>query len=231
MYLTLRWLYCWLCCCCSSPSISWQNISGGEDWLGYQSGKAWVYRSGGQYRTAAPPPGQGVPYGAGYSSGDNITAIIHNATTLEFLKNSATQGLVHLQVALPPDVIGCASMCNGGSLAMMPQSPTKNLTNLGKTELQACSKGSPAQQWKYDMTSATFLNPGGLAEPGFLSLAAKPTGTNFAAVVVSSNPGYPLFWAPPTNFIRYDNVGDLGAPGGTTNMCVGVCGSGGEDAP
>ena len=70
------------------------------------------------------------------------------------------------------------------------------------------------------MTSATFLNPGGLAEPGFLSLVAKPTGTTFAAVAVSSNLGYPLSWAPPTNFIRYDKVGDLGALGGTTNTYV-----------
>jgi hypothetical protein len=49
-------------------------------------------------------------------------------------------------------------------------------------------------------------------------------GTDFGAVTVSSLPSYPFFWAPPTNFIRYNKVGDLGAPGGTTNMCLGVCG-------
>ena len=207
-----------------SPTIAWQNISGGNDWIGWQAGQAWVYRSGGQYHTAAPPPGQGVAYGAGYASGDNITAIQHNTTTLEFLKNGISQGRIHLQVPLPSGAVGCASMCNGGSLAMKLQRPNAEST-IGKAVLQPCSTGSRQQQWRYDALTSSFRTDA-LAQPGFLDLAVAPSGLEFAPVTVSSRPHSPFFWAPPSNFIRYDMAGDLGATGGTSNVCIGVCGGG-----
>jgi hypothetical protein len=93
------------------------DFAGPGDWMGFAAGKAWLYRASGQYRTAAAPPGQGVPYGAPFGAGDVVTAIRHSATQIEFLLNGASQGLVALPApGIPAGVVGCAGVCNlGGS--------------------------------------------------------------------------------------------------------------------
>ena len=94
------------------------DFAGPGDWMGYAAGKAWLYRASGLYQTAAPPPGQGVPYGAAYGAGDTVSAILHSATQLEFLLNGASQGVVTLPApGIPVGVVGCAGVCSPGSSA------------------------------------------------------------------------------------------------------------------
>lgn len=87
------------------------NIAGPSDWLGFKAGKAWIYRSSGAYHTAAPPPGQGVPYGAAFGEGDFVTAIRRSSTQIEFLVNNASQGMIALPGGIPEGVVGCAALC------------------------------------------------------------------------------------------------------------------------
>ena len=99
-----------------TPDIN-LDIAGPADWMGYAAGKAWVYRASGAYRTAAPPPGQGVPYGAAFGRGDFVTAVRHSGSQIEFLLNGASQGNISLPPpGIPADVVGCAGVCYlGGS--------------------------------------------------------------------------------------------------------------------
>jgi hypothetical protein len=95
-----------------SPDID-LNINGPADWMGYAAGKAWVYRRSGAYQTAAPPPGQGVPYGAAYGAGDFVSAARRSGTELEFFVNNASQGVITLPPpGIPDNVVGCAGVCN-----------------------------------------------------------------------------------------------------------------------
>ncbi len=83
--------------------------------MGYSTGKAWIYRASGAYQTAAPPPGQGVAYGAPFGRGDFVTAIRHSSTQLEFLLNGASQGVITLPPpGVPAGVVGCADVCDLG---------------------------------------------------------------------------------------------------------------------
>jgi len=104
-----------------TPDIA-LNFAGPGEWMGYAAGHAWLYRASGLYQTAAPPPGQGVPYGAPYGAGDIVTAIRRSSTQLEFLLNGASQGLVALPApGIPAGVVGCAGECSlggGGAAAL-----------------------------------------------------------------------------------------------------------------
>jgi len=101
-----------------TPDIS-LNINGPTDWMGYATGKAWVYRASGLYRTAAPPPEQGVPYGLPFGEGDVITMIRLSGSQIEFLLNNASQGIISLPDGIPANVIGCAGICAPGSAATL----------------------------------------------------------------------------------------------------------------
>lgn len=104
-----------------SPDISLE----GPAWAGFQTGKAWLYRSAGAGSSGSPYHGglfkaakndnlQGTPYGRKYGRGDNISAIRYNATTLEFAVNGQSQGIITLDnkdPAMPSNAVGCASMC------------------------------------------------------------------------------------------------------------------------
>ena len=95
-----------------TPGIN-LNIAGPADWMGYAAGQAWIYRASGAYQTAAPPPGQGVPYGAAFGRGDFVTAVRHSGSQIEFLLNGASQGLVSLPPpGIPADVVGCVGVCD-----------------------------------------------------------------------------------------------------------------------
>ena len=92
------------------------SLAGPGEWMGYAAGKAWVYRASGLYQTAAPPPGQGVPYGAAYGAGDTVTAILHTSALIEFLLNGVSQGVVALPApGIPAGTVGCAGVCSPGS--------------------------------------------------------------------------------------------------------------------
>ena len=92
------------------------NIQGPTDWMGFAVGQAWVYRASGAYRTGAPPPGQGVPYGAAYGNGDTVTAIWRSTSQLEFLLNNVSQGVITLPPpGIPSSVVGCAGLCDPGA--------------------------------------------------------------------------------------------------------------------
>jgi hypothetical protein len=89
------------------------NISGPSDWMGYQSGMAWIYRASGAYQTAAPPPGQGIAYGAAYGMNDIVTATRLSDTQIEFVLNGVSQGVITLgSPGIPATVVGCADVCS-----------------------------------------------------------------------------------------------------------------------
>jgi len=99
-----------------TPDIN-LNIVGPKDWMGFAAGKAWIYRASGEYQTAAPPPGQGVPYGAAFGEGDVVTAIRRSGTQIEFLLNNASQGIITLPPpGIPANVVGCADACGAATL-------------------------------------------------------------------------------------------------------------------
>ena len=108
-----------------SPDV---NVNG-TTWMGWQHGMAWVYRSSGLFKDAsgnhAPPPGsQGSKYGLPYGQpGDNVTAIRHNSSAVEFLLNGISQGVVTVAVPIPEDAVGCAGGCTGPALSVSTTKP------------------------------------------------------------------------------------------------------------
>ena len=69
----------------------------------------------GFFKAADGTKTQGVPYGQPYGSGSNVTAIRHSRTSLEFLLDGKSVGLLTLKPedALPADAVPCAGGCHG----------------------------------------------------------------------------------------------------------------------
>jgi hypothetical protein len=206
-----------------------QGIGGDNDWIGWlPAGSAWVYRSSGFYRSSGPSTGpdpQGVPYGESFSKGDNVTAIMHDLSTLEFLVNGTSQGRINLSVPLPADAVGCVNVCGGGVLALEQGAAGGGCGPTGAAEIQLCDETASSQQWSFDAGTETVQNE---QSGGFLGLPGSvlPAGLNFAPAMVNNCPSsWPLFWAPPTYLLRVDNHFQLSSVGGTMNACLGVCGS------
>ena len=213
----VRWADVGFC----SPSIKLANYSNGADWVGWQAGQAWIYRNSGLYKTASPQRDQGRKFGRKWDAGDNVTAIQHDPKTLEFLVNGLTQGLIHLDTPLPADAVGCTDVCDGGIFALNPLPPTHS--NLGSLEVQKCISGGMEQMFIFDASRQTLTHK---QTGGFVSLAAN--GTDFSQLTLTPKPasGSPLYWAAPTNLLRLNLHDLLWTPGGTKNLCAGVCGDG-----
>jgi hypothetical protein len=107
-------------------------------YLGFQgTNKAWLYRNNlgqktGLYKASSAPSdeSQGIPYGASYTSGANVTAIRalpsagHPFGHLEFLVDGVSQGVVTLDEAMPDDVVGCVATCGGGDITTGVATPS-----------------------------------------------------------------------------------------------------------
>ena len=74
----------------------------------------------GFFKAADGTKTQGVPYGQPYGSGSNVTAIRHSRTSLEFLLDGKSVGLLTLKPedALPADAVPCAGGCHGAKNAI-----------------------------------------------------------------------------------------------------------------
>merc|ERR1712137_218087 len=117
--------------------------------MGFQAGQAWIYRASGLYRTADNTSNMGVAYGSSYRDGANVTAIQHNASTLEFLLDGKSQGLIQLPTPMPDDVVGCVGVCFGGIVAMEPVQPAPQ--SMGTIEAQTCASAQPEDLlWTFD---------------------------------------------------------------------------------
>ena len=199
------------------------NITGPTHWMGWQPGQAWVYRASGLYKTASPPPDQGRPYGVPFGAGNNITAILHSATELEFLVDGVSQGAVMLPApGVPASAVGCVGVCSAVQLATRarPAPPP------AVARLAVCNASDPDQYWAFDAGQSRVRH----RRSGQCLGLFGPHGTGFApaTLVNCSQPSAPaLVWtAPPVQAIRRDTPMDLQQPGGTTNVCIGVCGQG-----
>ena len=114
-FLDLGW-------CAADLDYTGQTWVGPEPkWLGYQGpGRAYLYRAGGRFKASTWPANtsQGVPYGRAFGTGDNVTALLHDGHTAEFLVNGVSMGNVSLPEAPPTALLGCVATCNGAQAAL-----------------------------------------------------------------------------------------------------------------
>eukprot|EP01048_Picozoa_sp_COSAG05_P022126 COSAG05_NODE_4309_length_1570_cov_3.063902_2_plen_427_part_00 len=175
-------------------------------WAGFQTGKAWLFRSamGGRFKVAKDDNQQGVRYGKSFGRGDNITAIRHSALSLEFAINDESLGVIKLKDAMPPGVFGCASMCArdkqpAAILSLLrgpvpPPIPVPPPAPLQSVRLAQCNETNPNQLYTYDQELRTVRNQGGclmLPQTGMGSLtngAQVPDPTAFTAVKLGDCP-------------------------------------------
>jgi galactosylceramidase len=197
----------------------------GHTWLGWQGGKAWLYRGeGGQFKGDASTTSQGEPYGAMFGAGANVTAIRHNATALEFLLDGASQGVVAQGAgsALPAGAVPCVSACvplaaglASGVAPPAPAPPPPLPPN--QAVLVTCRTGDAAQRWRYDTVAGTITNAMG----GVLSWGDRGSASDagdFVPLSVGAGSGDNTRWSP-----------DLGYVHGHSNKpmqcnCMAVCG-------
>lgn len=146
---------------------SWKGPA--PQWLGYQGvNKSWIYRASGLFKASSEwrgEPDQGVPYGAPFHAGQNISAR-RSPDHLEFFVDGKSQGLISIDAAaMPDDLVGCIALCGGGAVATgdapfpplpppPPPPPTRGITVL----LSSGSSGS------YSMNGVP-LAPGGSKRP------------------------------------------------------------------
>jgi len=101
-----------------------------------------------------------------------------------------------------------------------------NGNNAGKAE----AAGSRELAWTFNATAQTLRH---VATGGFVTMSAEVM--DFEQLALTSRPvpfsrfapdPNPVFWAPPSNWIRlnaYPRRQAEGLPGGTINVCFGVC--------
>eukprot|EP00039_Didymoeca_costata_P032679 m.38843 g.38843 ORF g.38843 m.38843 type:complete len:1028 (+) comp9481_c0_seq1:155-3238(+) len=175
----------------------------GKTWMGWQAGKAWVYRHSGLFKTAnghpAPPADQGVTYGSGFNTGDNVTGVIHNQSALEFLLNGVSQGFAPLDgVNLPADVVPCVGGCAGARLSLIPQPLPRTIS----LSLAPCANPpTPLQTFQYSFADATITHPD---TNTCLSITGPiHAGGDFANVELTPCPSpQQWYWSSDRGFIR-----------------------------
>jgi hypothetical protein len=120
----------WCAASLDATGASW--VGPAPPWIGFQAkGKAWVYRSTGLFKASSSSSwhDQGVPFGAAFGGGANVTAVRHpprpesdsngaGAWRLEFLVDGRSQGNVSVgSDEMPADIVGCVAACGGGTVA------------------------------------------------------------------------------------------------------------------
>ena len=197
----------------------------GATWMGWQKGKAWVFRAlNGLFKAADGQKDQGrcikppcTPFGAGA----NVTAIRHSPVELEFLLDGVSTGLVTLSAdeALPADAVPCAGGCAGiamgldagpappGPPAPPPPPPPPPAAEV---VLAKCDAGDPRQHWVVDLSKGLITQ----GDAG-LSVNAAVSAGDFGPVT-RSTPS-PLWFSPDLGYVH----GDSNRP--MTCNCLGVC--------
>lgn len=104
-------------------------VLSGATWMGWQKGKAWVFRAfNGLFKAADGNKDQGKclkPPCEGFGYGANITAIKHSNTSLEFLRDGVSVGVAALDAAdaVPANAVPCAGGCAGVVLGTGMEAP------------------------------------------------------------------------------------------------------------
>ena len=203
------------------------------------------------FKVAANDGKQGVPYGVTFGRGDNITAMRHSTTELEFAVNGKSQGKITLKVPLPANAVGCASMCarSGEPPAILAlQSgpippPEQPKPDGGHVKLATCNRSNGSQNFTYDQESRSVSYQGQcLTLPqttlGSADASKLPDATAFSSVVLGACSAALRVGVASLQRQRAGE-GDLGTANSFTwspalgylrsiyascNLCIGVCG-------
>jgi hypothetical protein len=179
----------------------------GKTWMGWQKGKAWVYRGdNGYFKYADGKQDQGSAYGLAFGVGSNITATRHSPTSLEFFIDGKSNGKITLAAAqaLPVDAVPCAGACASSSMGLTSGSappspfpptppPPPPPTPIVSVVLAKCVAGDPLQQWRYDAVGARISHDSG----GSLVMTSVPGASvgDFAEVTLDPKAASSLWWS------------------------------------
>ena len=203
----------------------------GATWMGWQRGKAWVYRgSSGNFMAADGSQSQGTKYGPTFGPGSNVTAVRHSSTSLEFFLDGHSIGPITLPAgeSVPKDAVPCAGSCAAVALGLAagtappgPPAPTPPPPAPpapppgGPVRLAKCDAAAATQQWSYNAPFVGISHWGG----GGLVMGGGAAG-DFAPASVSGA-GTQLWWSSD------DSMGHIHSRSNApmTCNCLGVCGA------
>eukprot|EP01052_Picozoa_sp_SAG31_P008435 SAG31_NODE_426_length_15814_cov_25.737066_7_plen_1209_part_00 len=195
----------------------------GKPWMGYQKGKAWVYRGmQGNFKAANGIQDQGQPYSIGFAPGSNVTAMRHNATLLEFFLNGQSRGLIHLPLSeiVPAHVVPCAGVCStlelGISAGLAPIGPPipPPPPPPSKLVLAKCVQGEQSQQFRYDPMHGGIFSDG--EDVGGIVTGLGAAG-DFSPTSIGEKASA-LWWSPDLGYIHGDSNRPMAC------NCIAVCG-------
>jgi hypothetical protein len=202
----------------------------GTTWMGWQKGKAWVYRGEtGNFKVADGIQDQGTKYGPAFGPEATITALRHSPTTLEFFLNGRSNGLAEIppENAIPEEAIPCAGSCSAIDIRLPsnipptppPTPPPPPTPVQGAVVVKTCIPGDRSQQWHYDPAIAhiTHISGGGLATSTVPGAAAG----DFASVVLDQRSAGDALWWSPDLALGYIHSGS-NSP--MRCNCIAVCG-------
>ena len=133
------------------------DVASGE-WIGWQTGKSWLYRAGGRFKgddggnsTVCPFEQCGKPYGKPFGVNANITTIVHSRNVIEFLLDGESQGRITLSSPLPATgLVGCVASCSGATMSL-------NAKPSHKPSTRKCGASqSPGPGVKWTVANASF---------------------------------------------------------------------------